>query len=102
VVPVYAEHPSGSYQLTLPVDIEHHNFGAVTPNTLLGWCAGDLREVLHATDVTGVDRLAELLRVEEGVLYPARTLRLFMVTTNPEIAASDCLFYAVCESDQIS
>jgi hypothetical protein len=31
------------------------------------------------------------------VLYPVQRQKLFMITSNPAIAASDCLWYTVIE-----
>ena len=37
------------------------------------------------------------MRIEDGILYPAQPLKLFMITNNASIASSDCLFYAVAD-----
>jgi hypothetical protein len=39
--------------------------------------------------------MEQVLQVRDGRIYPAQALRTFMITTNPVIAKSDCLFYAV-------
>ena len=38
-----------------------------------------------------------LVRIDNGEIYPAQPLRLFMITNNAAIAESDCLFYAVAD-----
>jgi hypothetical protein len=41
------------------------------------------------------ENLEHVLRIKDGRIYPAQALKAFMITTNPVIAKSDCLFYAV-------
>ena len=91
----YAEAPCASYDITLKPDIEHYNFGAVRPDTLLGWADGEARSLFAALDAAGRCAVSELVRIEDGNLYPAQPLKLFMITNNAAIAQSDCLFYAV-------
>lgn len=93
----YAEQPNPSFDITLRADIEHHNFGTVAADTLLGWAAGPERSLFSARDAVGRCAVSRLVRIENGKLYPARPLRLFMITNNAAIAESDCLFYAVAD-----
>jgi hypothetical protein len=93
----YADEPSPAYDVTLRTDIEHHNFGAVTADTLLGWTSLDERKLFSAYDAGGRCALTRLVQVRDGELYPAQPLRLFMITNNAAIAESDCLFYAVAD-----
>jgi len=93
----YAQEPSASYDITLKTDIEHHNFGGVSPDTLLGWASGPERGLFTALDVGGRCAVTRLVRIEDGKLYPAQPLKLFMITNNAAIAYSDCLFYAVAD-----
>tara|TARA_R110002110_G_scaffold91264_2_gene237438 strand:- start:56381 stop:57415 length:1035 start_codon:yes stop_codon:yes gene_type:complete len=91
----YADQPCANYDITLKPDIEHHNFGGVTPETLLGWAQGPERHLFTALDVGGQCAVTRLVRITDGELYPAQPLKLFMITNNAAIAESDCLFYAV-------
>ena len=91
----YGEAPQPGHDVTLRADIEHHNFGVVNASTPLGWITGDPRSLFRATDAEGRCAVAALVRAEEGELYPAMDMKLFMITTNAVIAQSDCLFYAV-------
>ena len=93
----YAEEPCPAYDITLRTDIEHHNFGSVTPDTLLGWAEGPVRKLFTAQDMDGRCAVTKIVRIEKGRLYPARPLKLFMITNNAGIAESDCLFYAVAD-----
>ena len=93
----YADEPSANYDITLKTDIEHHNFGGVSPDTLLGWASGPERSLFTALDVGGRCAVTRLVRIKDGELYPAQPLKLFMITNNAAIAYSDCLFYAVAD-----
>ncbi len=93
----YADHPSANYDITLKTNIEHHNFGTVLSDTLLGWASGLERSLFSAQDAGGRCAVTRLIRIENGELYPARPLKLFMITNNAAIAESDCLFYAVAD-----
>ena len=94
----YAENFSDN-DITLLPDIEHFNFGTVSPTTQLGWARGDERKLFTASDAGGRCAVNKLVRIEDGKLYPAQPLKLFMITTNAAIAYSDCLLYAVADDD---
>ena len=93
----YADAPCESYDITLKSDIEHHNFGSVSVDTLLGWATGPERSLFRALDASGSCAVSQLVRIIDGELYPAQRLKLFMITNNVAIAESDCLFYAVAD-----
>jgi len=81
--------------VTLLPSVENHNFGHVCADTPLGFVAGELGDNLRLrTDGgAGAGAVGDYFRLERGRLYPRRRLKLFMVTTNPEIARKDCMFY---------
>lgn len=93
----YAESPQDNYDITLKPDIEHHNFGGVTPDTLLGWARASERQLFSAQDAGGRCAVTRLVRIDNGRIYPAQALKLFMITNNAAIAHADCLFYAVAD-----
>lgn len=93
----YADQPCPNYDITLKTDIEHHNFGIVSADTLLGWARGPERSLFSALDAGGGCAVTRLVRIENNELYPAQPLKLFMITNNAAIAESDCLFYAVAD-----
>jgi hypothetical protein len=97
VTMTYAEANSADYDVTLRTDIEHLNFGVVSPDTLLGWADTDERELFSATDNGGRCAVSRLVRREGSEIYPAQPLKLFMITNCPEIASTDCLLYAVAD-----
>ncbi|PLW82347.1 succinylglutamate desuccinylase [Kineobactrum sediminis] len=91
----YSEYPEPTFPVVLRPDIEHLNFGVVQPEVPLGWVNDELHTLFRAQDASGRCAVSRLLRVEEGRLFPAAPLKLFMITTNAAIARSDCLFYAI-------
>jgi len=93
----YDEQASAAHDITLLPDIEHHNFGSVAADTHLGWASRAEHELFSAQDASGRCAVSQLVRIEQGKLYAARPLKLFMITNNAAIAQSDCLFYAVAD-----
>lgn len=91
----YGDHCLFEDGVTLLPDIENHNFGTVDASCLLGYVSGDLADVLSAKDSEGNERVNDFFELRDGQLFPARVLKLFMVTSNPEIARKDCLLYLV-------
>jgi len=98
----YADERSKHHDITLKTDIEHHNFGTVDHNTLLGWVGEADVPLFTAIDKNGNCALDRLIRIEQGKLYPAGELKLFMITSNPAIATTDCLFYAAVEQSRLT
>jgi hypothetical protein len=81
--------------LSIAADIDRHNFERLPPGTVIGWIADGAAWPLHARGADGVDRSHELFARRDGRLVTTRPLTPIMITTDPEIARSDCLFYIV-------
>ena len=88
------ENKEAGAEITLATDIEHHNFGLVTPDTLLGWIDPEVMDRMAAFDAERSNHFKRLYREQDGGLYPRRNQKLFMITSNLDIARSDCLWYA--------
>lgn len=94
----YGDVLSGSVDLCLLPTIERYNSGVTEKDTQLGWVAGDdLKAVFSSENSREECVVNELVYIKDGALYTQRDLKLFMITSNPEIAKMDCLFYAVRE-----
>jgi len=91
----YGDHCLMSDGVTLLPEIEHYNFGFVDSKVRLGFISGELSDNLTIKDIENQERLLDYFEARDGELYPTQRLKLFMVTTNPEIARKDCLFYLV-------
>jgi hypothetical protein len=91
----YAEQALPDTDLTLRLDIEHFNFGEVHADTSLGWISESGWQGIRVVNSQGENLRDSFLRYAQGQLFPATNLKLFMITSNPTIAKSDCLCYAV-------
>jgi len=98
VIPSYGDTPVKGAALTLRPDIEHFNFGVLQPDIPLGWTNDKGLENFTVRSLAGNEVREQVLQVRENRLYVAQPIKAFMITTNPSIAASDCLFYAVTEN----
>ena len=88
----------GDAELTELEFIRPHFHLRIDQNGHRNWLPEHGQMGAHIADPELGDRLRlGRLRIEDGILYPAQQLKLFMITNNAAIAHSDCLFYAVSE-----
>jgi hypothetical protein len=93
---MYGNCANSSYDLVLDSGIEHFNSGVTPGGSLLGWVTrGNLGRVFSSKNSSDQCVLDELIYLDGDKLLTAQDLKLFMITTNPEIAKMDCLLYAV-------
>jgi len=97
----YGEEPNAAAALTLRKDVDRHNFGVVDAGTRIGWVPERSLDVLEARCTQDRSWVEHFFRLEGDELILDRSLRLFMVTTNPSIARDDCLFYALSTDSEI-
>ena len=93
----FAEQPAINADITLRPDIEHFNFGVLKSDVRLGWVGARGLNAFRVFNRREQDICHKVLRVVDGALYPAQSLKAFMITTNHSIALSDCLCYLVTE-----
>ncbi|MBW2394426.1 MAG: succinylglutamate desuccinylase/aspartoacylase family protein [Deltaproteobacteria bacterium] len=86
----------GTADLTILADLDRHNFERVEAGTKLGYVRGEAWP-LELLDEDGRDRASFYFTLEDGVLRTRRPIIPIMITTDPGIATSDCLFYVVRE-----
>jgi hypothetical protein len=89
----FAEAPSPGAQLTLRGDIDRHNFELLLPGVPVGWVAAGSPWPIEARGADGEDVSRDLFRLREGLLETRRGGIPIMMTTDVEVARSDCLFY---------
>jgi hypothetical protein len=89
-----ADAPAAQAELTMLADLDRHNFEPVAAGVPIGWVQGG-RWPLEVRDGAGRDLSRELFRIEGARLVTRRSFVPIMITTDPGIAASDCLFYVV-------
>jgi hypothetical protein len=88
-------HPQAAADLTIAADLDRHNFEELAAGTRLGWVTSPAPCPITAIDASGSDRVADLFAIADGELLTRRSWIPIMMTTDPQIAAQDCLFYVV-------
>lgn len=91
----YGTSPAEVGGLTLLPDIEKYNFHVITPEDCLGFISADNMSELTALNAGGEETLQYYFCSRQGRLHATESLKLFMITSNVEIARNDCLFYFV-------
>lgn len=89
--------PRHDVDVVLPPDVEHFNFGVVKENQQIGWVGEKGLSCFKVFNSLNENIAEKLFRVKDGMLLLAQPIKSFMITTNPVIAKSDCLFYAVTD-----
>ncbi len=83
--------------LTISADIDRHNFELLPGGAPIGWVQPGTAWPLEARRADGTECSHEMFRVRADVLETRHEFIPIMMTTKPEIAKSDCLFYVVRE-----
>ncbi len=93
--------PAAGADLTLADDIDAYNFSAVLPGAPVGWLGPRGLWPLEARGADGEDVSQDLFVARDGRLETRRGLVPIMMTTDPVVAAADCLFYTVRVREEI-
>ena len=96
----YASDRLDDADLTLCHDADRHNFGIVNAGEVLGWLGPRGLEALSARNSGGQDRTHEIFHEQSGCLVVSQSGHILMMTTDPEIAKDDCLFYWIPVNEQ--
>jgi len=94
---VFADAADPEARLTISADIDRHNFELLMAGAAIGWVRPGTEWPLDARDPDGKECSRELFRLRDNVLETSFDFVPIMMTTQPEIAKSDCLFYAARE-----
>ena len=89
------EQPASGAGFTLAADIDRHNFEQLGPGVVIGWLHDDRPWPLLARGATGEDVSHDYFVRRGERIETRRELMPIMMTTEPAIACSDCLFYIV-------
>ncbi|MFW1676718.1 hypothetical protein ACFVYJ_02915 [Pontibacter sp. JAM-7] len=95
----YADRYVLGTDLTIPPDLDRYNFETVDAGTLIGWLGQERRKAMRVCNAIGEDVFDQFFCITGNQLLTRRAIKLFMITTRPEIAISDCLLYAAMESE---
>jgi hypothetical protein len=96
----YGSSPVEDADCTLRFDADKLNFDLLHPGEQIGWAGPHQLDVFLARDAKGHNRAKELFSVVNGQLHIAQSGRILMMTTDPIMATSDCLFYFLPSTDQ--
>jgi Succinylglutamate desuccinylase / Aspartoacylase family len=89
-----ADAPVAGVELTVHANLDRHNFEPLAAGVPIGWVRGG-GWPLELRDDAGRDLSRDFFRLEGERLVTRRAFMPIMITTDPGIAASDCLFYVV-------
>ncbi len=95
---VMAQRPADGADLTMPDDLDRHNFEDVPEGSRIGWVKGDGCP-LELIDEHGRDLADDYFERRGDELVARCTFMPIMITVDAAIAASDCLFYVVQHAD---
>jgi hypothetical protein len=91
----YADGPVAGADLTVRVEIDRHNLETLPAGSPIGWVRAGAPWPIVATGASGQDESRDFFALRGGVLEARREITPIMMTTDPGIARSDCLFYVV-------
>ncbi len=91
----FADTPVTAVPVTISKDIDRHNFECLTAGSPIGWLEPGTGWPLRAIADSGEECSHALFEEKDGELRTRRDFIPIMMTTNREVAKSDCLFYAV-------
>jgi hypothetical protein len=96
----FAERPAPDADLTLHPDIDRHNYTRLDAGSRIGWVRDTAFWPIVERGADGRDVSSNDFALKKGrALVTTRSLVPVMMTTNPRIAAEDCLFYVVRPAD---
>ncbi len=89
----YASTVEEEAELTMFNTIDQLNFRSLDKGTTIGWIHVDDFNKLIVKDARGNNISNQLFQVNSGQLMTRQNMTIFMATTDPHIAKSDCLLY---------
>jgi len=87
--------PVPGADITVRSGIDGQNFKLMPAGSIVGWLSGGGGWPLWAVGAEGQDVSRDLFDARGEVLATRRDIIPIMMTTDPGIAISDCLFYVV-------
>ena len=94
----YSSTVQSDRDITLFNTIDQLNFSHVKSGTSLGWLGTSGLTGLRVKSATGEDLTSAYFVEHNGFLTTCHAMTLFMATTDPFVAAQDCLLYLTPES----
>ncbi len=81
--------------IVLPFDADKFNSEIVMQDEMIAWVKSDSVDMLDFVNMPDTLNINEYFYILQNRLLAKKKLRLYMVTTNFEVAISDCLFYLI-------
>lgn len=92
----YGESLGANCDIVLPLDADKFNSEILRQNQALAWVKSHrLDDILDFVNLPSDLDIKQYFYIDDNRLFARQDLRLYMVTTNVEIAKSDCLFYLI-------
>ena len=91
----FAKKPLAHVSVTIDDEVDRHNFQTLEAGQTVGWLRDPTHWPIEARGASGADCARQLFRISDNRLELLLPLTPIMMTTNPVIARSDCLFYVV-------
>lgn len=91
----FSQHDEGYSGVTLRANIEQFNYGGCCEGLLLGWLDDHGLENLQLLNDQGVNVINNYFKLVDNKFVCATSLKIFMASSQHDIAKSDCLFYVV-------
>ncbi|MGH1462961.1 MAG: hypothetical protein ACRBB6_13085 [Neptuniibacter sp.] len=99
-VVAYSESYVLGTDLTVLAGLDKFNFGEVGRGELIAWLGHKKgSDCMRVNDALGRNVFDTYFEVKGNQLLTSQDLKLFMITTRPDIAISDCLLYVTTESE---
>jgi len=93
----YSDRPTRA-DITLPLDADKYNSEILKKDMQLAWVESNILDMLEFCNLHDAMSGDDYFYIKDNVLYAMQDLRLYMVTTNIDVAKSDCLFYLMPSS----
>ncbi|MBW2314475.1 MAG: succinylglutamate desuccinylase/aspartoacylase family protein [Deltaproteobacteria bacterium] len=90
----YGEACEPGADLTLDAALDRHNFEPIAPGASIGWVPAEGAWPFVATRADGAEVSRDLFELRGGRVEARTDFVPIMMTTDPEIAVQDCIFYA--------
>ncbi len=97
----FSDAPVAGADLTLAGDLDRHNFQLLMPGAPVGWVADPDRWPLTASGADECEVSREWFVLRGSLLETRRAGVPIMMTVDPAVAKSDCLFYLVRPREHI-
>ncbi len=91
----YTDDIYGDADISLRCDVDRLNYGSLPPDEPIARLGPEGLNALQANNHLGESVLEQYFCCRDQKLYAKHTLKLFMVTTNKDIAERDCLLYFI-------